>query len=481
MLHVLAVASEIHPLVKTGGLADVVSALPRALVAHDVHVTTLVPGYPAMLHVAGGAEVVARIEGVFGADAVLKRLTLHKLDVLVLDAPHLYDRPGDPYHAPDGREWPDNAIRFSALSWVAAELCRGLVPGFSPAILHAHDWQAGLAPAYLHYQDGKRPRTVMTVHNLAFQGQYPRTLLAELRLPPRAYALDGVEYYGAIGFLKSGVLMADAVTTVSPHYAAEIRSPEGGMGMDGLLASRLGSLSGIVNGIDDEEWNPATDLHLPVRYDRESLESRSENRADLERQFGLEADESPLFCVISRLTWQKGTDLLLEALPHLVASGARLAVLGSGDAEMRAACEHAAQVHRGRVGVWIGHDEALAHRLLGGADAILMPSRFEPCGLSQIYGLHYGCVPVVARVGGMADTIVDANDTGLTLEVATGVQFQPVNRWMLEDAITRAVTLYRDREAWTGMQRRGMGLDLSWRPRAGAYAELYRRLVEAEA
>jgi starch synthase len=479
MITVLAVASEMHPLVKTGGLADVVGALPAALGTHGVSVTTLLPGYPAVMRALAGAGVAASIEDCFGGPATLRRGGLDGVDLLALDAPHLFDRPGNPYAGPDGKDWPDNPVRFAALSYVAAEIARGLVPGFAPDILHAHDWQAALAPAYLAYAAGPRPRTVMTVHNLAFQGQYPAGMLSALRLPPHAFDANGVEYYGMIGFLKAGLFFADRITTVSPRYAAEIRTAEAGMGLQGLLAARADVLSGIVNGIDEAEWNPAADLRLAVTYDARSLPKRAENRALLEARFGLDRDSSPLFCVVSRLTWQKGMDLLADALPAIVASGARLALLGSGDRELEAAFIVAAAAHPGRVGVILGYDEALSHQIFGGGDAIVIPSRFEPCGLTQLYGLRYGCIPVVARVGGLSDTIVDANDAALTLKAATGVQFQPVTGPMLADAVTRAADLFADKPAWHAMQRRGMGLDLSWTSRAGAYARLFAGLVDA--
>ena len=256
----------------------------------------------------------------------------------MLDAPHLYDRPGNPYSGPDGRDWPDNPLRYAALAFVAAEVCRGLVKGYRPDILHVHDWQAALAPAYLLYSGGARPRTVVTVHNLAFQGQYPaRHACGDLRLPPRSFALDGVEYYGMIGFLKAGLHFADRITTVSPRYAAEIKTAEAGMGLEGLLAGRADVLSGIVNGIDDEEWNPADDARLAATYDAQVARQPGTQPRRAGSRFGLDADASPLFCVVSRLTWQKGMDLLAEALPALVASGARLALLGSGDRDLEAA------------------------------------------------------------------------------------------------------------------------------------------------
>jgi starch synthase len=298
-----------------------------------------------------------------------------------------------------------------------------------------------------------------------------------LRLPPWAFAIDGVEYYGMIGFLKAGLNFADRITTVSPRYAAEIKTAEAGMGLEGLLASRTRALSGIVNGIDEREWNPATDPRLPVTYDHRSLDRRARNRAMLEARFALDGEDGPLLCVVSRLTWQKGMDLLAEALPQLVAAGARLALLGSGDRELEASFREAVATYPGRVGAVFGYDEALSHQLFGGADMILVPSRFEPCGLTQLYGLRYGCLPVVARVGGLSDTIVDANDAALTLGAATGVQFQPVNQAMLEDAIRRAAELFRDRKLWRSMQRRGMGLDLSWTSRAGAYAKLFHEVL----
>jgi starch synthase len=478
MISVLAVASEIHPLVKTGGLADVVGALPPALAQHGFSVTTLVPGYPAVLSRLTRAEPVASLADCFGGPAELRRGQAGPLDLLVLDAPHLYDRPGNPYLGPDGRDWGDNAIRFAALASIGADIGRGLLDTYRPDLLHAHDWQAALAPAYLHYGGQPAPPSVMTVHNLAFQGQYSRTLLSRLHLPPHAFAVDGVEYYGMIGFLKAGLHFADRITTVSPRYAAEIRTAEAGMGLEGLLGARADHLVGIVNGIDDHEWDPGRDPRLAAPYGPRTLDRRSANRAVLEERFGLDADGSLLFGVVSRLTWQKGMDLLAEAVPFLVQHGARLALLGSGDRDLEAAFIAAAEAHPRRVGVVIGYDEALSHAMFGGADAILIPSRFEPCGLTQLYGLRYGCLPVVARVGGLSDTIVDANDAALTLKAATGVQFQPVSRAMLEDAIARTLALHADAPTWRAMQRRGMGLDLSWTSRAAAYAALFHEILE---
>jgi starch synthase len=477
MLTVLAVASEIHPLVKTGGLADVVGALPLALKGHGVETTTLVPGYPAVMKVAADAPVAAKIADCFGGPARVLQASHRGLDLFVLDAPHLYDRPGGPYTGPGGVDWGDNALRYAALSHTAAAIAQGLVKGFAPAVVHAHDWQAAMTPAYLHYSGKPRPRTVVTVHNLAFQGQYPRGLMPSLRLPAEAFALDGVEYYGMIGFLKAGLHFADRITTVSPRYATEIKTSEAGMGLEGLMGGRSDVLSGIVNGIDAVEWDPATDHRLPNPYDAKTLARRSKNRDALAKRFGLDRDKSPMFSVVSRLTWQKGMDLLAEALPLLVARGARLAMLGSGDKALEDAFRAAASAYPGRIGVFIGYDEALSHQIFGGADMTLVPSRFEPCGLTQLYGLRYGCVPVVARVGGLSDTIVDANDAAMALDAATGVQFQPVTRPMLEDAIERAVALYADPKVWKAIQKRGMALDLSWDTRAAAYARLYQDVL----
>lgn len=476
MITVLAVASELHPLVKTGGLADVAGALPKALAGHGVAVTTLVPGYPAIMKVIAG-DPVATIADCFGGPAKVLRASHAGLDLFVLDAPHLYDRPGGPYTGADGRDYADNALRYGALGHVGAAIGQGLVKGYRPDVLHAHDWQAALAPAYLHYSGKPRPKTVVTVHNLAFQGQYPRGLLPALRLPERAFAVDGVEYYGMIGFLKAGLHFADRITTVSPRYATEIRTQEDGMGLDGLLSGRSDVMTGIVNGIDTQEWDPATDERLVARYDARTLARRGKNRDALAKRFGLDRDTSPMFAIVSRLTWQKGVDLVVEVLPHLVSRGARLALLGSGDKAIEAAFQAAAVAHPGRIGVVTGYDEALSHQIFGGADMILVPSRFEPCGLTQLYGLRYGCVPVVARVGGLSDTVVDANDAALALDAATGIQFQPVTRPMLADAIDRAVALHADKAAWKAIQKRGMGLDLSWATRAASYARLFQGLI----
>ena len=478
---VLSVASEAYPLVKTGGLADVIGALPAALAAEGVTVRTLLPGYPAVVAALGqGAANVHEYESLHGAPARVIAGRAAGLEVLVLDAPHLYERPGNPYVGADGREWPDNALRFAALATVAADIGRGVVPGLEPDIVHAHDWQAGLAPAFLHYSGGKRPATVMTVHNLAFQGQYPRELLSAIGLPPRAFDVDGVEYYGAIGYLKAGLALADRITTVSPTYATEIRTLAGGMGFDGLLRERAHVVSGILNGIDDAVWDPSVDSFLPFRYGRKRRTARTANKGVLQAKLGLAVDPGALlFGVVSRLSWQKGLDLLLETLPTLEKLGAQLAVLGSGDSPLETAFVAAARSHPTRVAAVIGHDESLAHLIQAGADAMLVPSRFEPCGLTQLCALRYGAIPVVARVGGLADTVIDANEMALAAKAGTGVVFSPVTAPALAAAIERTATIWADRAQWRRLQARAMTTDVSWTRPARRYAALYRELLAA--
>lgn len=477
-MEVLSVASEAYPLIKTGGLADVAGALPGALRAEGVRMRMLLPGYPAVTAALDGGETVWRAADLFGGTARLVAGTAHGLDLLVLDAPHLFARPGNPYLGPDGRDWPDNALRFAALARVGAWLAQGLLASWHPACVHAHDWQAALVAAYLHYDGTAHAPCVLTVHNLAFQGVFPPALLPALGLPAAAFALVGVEYFGNIGFLKAGLLFADRITTVSPTYAAEIRTPADGMALDGLLRGRGAAVSGILNGIDCDVWNPAADPLLPSGYDATHPEARAANRRALQDRFALTADDAaPLFAVISRLTLQKGMDLLLEALPVLLDEGAQLAVLGSGDGVMEQAFRDAARLHPGRISCRIGYDEAIAHLLQGGADALLVPSRFEPCGLTQLCALRYGTVPVVARVGGLADTVIDASPMALAAGVATGVQFAPVTAPLLEAAIRRTVALHRAAADWRRMQRNGMATDVSWRDPARRYASLYRELT----
>ena len=481
-LRVLSVASEVFPFIKTGGLADVAGALPHALAPLGIAVTTLLPGYPQLIDRLSGAQVVHRWQDLFGGPAALVSAEAAELALLVLDAPHLYRRAGGPYQDAHGADWSDNAQRFAALGFAAAEIGAGLL-GDAPDILHAHDWQAALAPVYLHFaradQPRRRPATILTIHNIAFQGQFPPGLLATLRLPPEAFTIEAVEYYGQIGFLKGGLALADHITTVSPTYAIEIQSSEMGMGLEGLLRHRSEVLSGILNGVDTEVWNPATDRHLVAQYDAQRLNDRQHNKAALRQRFGL-SDEAPgpLIAVVSRLSWQKGMDLLLSALPRLVAEGGQLALLGAGDPSLQAEFAAAATRHPGRVGTVFGYDEGLSHLMQGGADMILVPSRFEPCGLTQLYALRYGAVPLVARVGGLADTIIDANDAALAANVATGFQFTPVAVHALESALARAARIYRDTTTWRALQERGMTNDVSWRRPARQYAELYRSLAE---
>ncbi len=479
-MRVLSVASEAYPLIKTGGLADVVGALPAALAHHGVAMTTFLPGYPALAAVMRTAKVIHSYTDLLGVEARILAASIGDHPLLILDAPGLFARGGGPYGDTTGADWVDNWLRFAAFSRAAADLASGVVDGQQFDILHAHDWQAAMAPAYLRYAPGPGApaKTIVTIHNIAFQGRYGAEIFADLALPDAAFALDGIEYYGGVGFLKAGLEAADAITTVSPTYAAEIRRGEFGMGLEGLINVRADRLTGIVNGIDPAVWNPATDAALPSRYTARTLTRRRINKRAVETLYGLDTSDGPIFTVISRLTWQKGMDVLVAAIDELVALGGRLALLGSGDSALEHAFLAAAERHPGRVGVRIGYDEPVSHLLQAGADAILIPSRFEPCGLTQLYGLAYGCIPVVARTGGLADTVIDANEAAVAAGVATGIQHDGITPEALSHALRRTIALYARPDRWAMLQRNAMRADFSWDESGRRYATLYSSLVE---
>ncbi len=480
-LNVLSVASEIFPLVKTGGLADVAGALPRALASEGVEMRSLVPAYPAIRDKLVDVTVAREYRDLFGGPARVLAGQAEGLDIFAIDAPHLYDRPGNPYLGPDGLDWPDNAERFAALARVGADIGLGAIAAFEPEVVHAHDWQAALAPAYLRFAEGRRPGSVVTIHNLAFQGHFPISVFRELGLPDRALAIDGVEYFGGVGYLKAGLQLADAVTTVSPTYAREILTPEFGMALDGLLRARSRAVQGILNGIDDTVWNPAIDPALPQNFGSTRVDLRARNKTVLQAKLGLTPGDRPLFAVVSRLSLQKGLDLLLQALPALIAKGAQLAMLGSGERNLETGFAAAAAARAGSVGCIFGYDETLAHLIQGAADFILVPSRFEPCGLTQLCALRYGATPIVSRVGGLADTVIDANEAATAAGVATGVQFSPLSVEALNFALDRALTIYGDPATMRRMRLNGMRADVSWRGPAQRYAALYRSIARPAA
>jgi starch synthase len=477
-LRVLSVASEIYPLIKTGGLADVAGALPAALAGQNVQVVTLLPGYPAITAALEEAKVVVDGLALMGGTARLLGGRAAGLDLLVLDAPHLYDRPGNPYLGPDGRDWPDNGERFAALAWAAAEIGHGLVPRYRPAVIHVHDWQAALVPAYQRYAGYDGPPVVLTIHNLAFQGRFSPALLTRIGLPSAAMTLDGLEYYGDISFLKAGILFADRLTTVSPTYAEEIATDEGGMGLGGLLRGRSRDLVGILNGIDLDIWNPATDPLIPHRFDADRLKRKERNKAALRERLGLDQEaRAPLFGVISRLTAQKGLDVLAEIVSGLCEEGMQFVVLGTGDPAIESAFAAAQLAHPGRIACAFAYDEGLAHQIQAGADSLLVPSRFEPCGLTQLCAMRYGTLPVVARTGGLADSVIDANVAALRGGAGSGFVFSPVDRIALDRAIRRAAEAFARPSLWATLQRNAMALDFGWSMPSQSYAGVYRALA----
>ncbi len=468
MKKVLFATSEAVPLIKTGGLADVSGALPAALREIGIDCRLLLPGYRPVLAALSGAREIARFDRLGGfADSVLLlgEMPGSTAPVYVLDAPAYFDREGGPYQGVDGIDHPDNAMRFALLSRVAALLCTDQSPlDWRPDLLHCHDWQTGLAPAYLHFA-GRPIPSVMTIHNLAFQGVFAPTLVELIGLPSESYAVAGIEYYGNISYLKAGLFYADRISTVSPTYAQEIQQEPLGMGMQGLLSSRASHLSGILNGIDTAEWNPSSDLHLPCEYSARAPASKKRCKAGLQDALHLDiAPEAPLFGVVSRLTYQKGLDWIIQVAAGIVDRGGQLAVLGTGDKEIEAALRDLAARHPGQVSATIGYDEALSHRIEAGADFFLMPSRFEPCGLNQMYSLRYGAAPVVNATGGLKDTVDDG---------VTGFVLAEPSAHGLWQAIERALAAYADKTAWKRIVQAGMNRDFSWERSARDYQRLY--------
>jgi starch synthase len=475
----LHVAAEIYPLIKTGGLADVTAALPPALAARGLDVRILLPGLPPICDGVAHQQRVAELGPAFGAGRVTLRLgTLRDSGVAayVIDAPFLFERPGNPYQAPDGSAWSDNHLRFGLLAWVAAQIAAGrLDPDWQPGIVHSHDWHAALAPVYLAARPGPRPATVFTVHNLAYQGLFDSSCCGALGLPAAMLNSAGLEFHGQLSFMKGGLVYADRITTVSPSYAREICGIEQGCGLSGVISQRAATLSGILNGVDYAVWDPAHDALIAAPYTWAEPVGKAQCKAQLQQEFGLAVDAgAPLFGVVSRLTEQKGLDLVLGGLTALTAAGGQLVLLGSGEPWMERAFRQAAEARPDRVAVRLGYDEALAHRIMAGADLIVVPSRFEPCGLTQLYGLRYGALPLVRRAGGLADTVIDAR--GDNDGEATGFMFEEVSVTAFTSAMERACAAWRTPSRWRALRGNGMRQSFSWGEAAERYEGLYREL-----
>lgn len=470
-LQILFATSEVRPLVKTGGLADVSSSLPAALRELGLDCRLLTPGYPAVLQKAINLQPVAEFHDLPGGYVrVLQgRMPDTDVPVYVADAPQAFDRPGGPYQDAQGLEHADNAQRFALFSQLAARLCQPHNPlGWQPDLLHGNDWQTGLAPAYLHFA-GRPVPSLMTIHNLAFQGVYPPTMLGPLGLPTESFGIDGVEYYGNLSFLKAGLYYSQWINTVSPSYALEIQGDELGMGMQGLLQQRQHQLSGIINGIDTSDWNPASDLYLKHNFSYRSLAGKKRCKAELQSELGLAVNAAaPLFGVVSRLTHQKGLDWVQQVAPGILARGGQLVILGTGEPGIEAGFTQLVATHPGQVAAFIGYDEGLSHRIEAGVDLFLMPSRFEPCGLNQMYSQRYGTLPIVRATGGLRDTVTEGVD---------GFSFDGDTAHLLWLTIERALEAYADAPHWKALQKTAMRKDFSWEKSALEYVALYEQLA----
>lgn len=485
-LKVLFVVAETWPLVKTGGLADVVPALARALLAQGHEVRILMPGYRSVEEKFAGKPAGRFFDGLPGLSRVRLirgRLPDYDIPMWLLHCPSLYDRPGGPYVDDRGDDWPDNSLRFGMLGKVATLFASGRgLDGWKADILHGHDWHAGLAPAYAAFDPGVTAGTVFTIHNLAYQGNFDPAVGRALGVDPRAFHMDGLEFYGHLSFMKAGLWYADRLTTVSPTYARQVQTEEYGCGMDGVLRRRHEALAGILNGVDQQAWNPATDMLLPARYGAAQVtEGKARCKLELQDRFGLaRGPDIPVVGTVGRITAQKGWDLLEAAAPAVLAGKAQLVMVGSGDHALEDRLRALAERHPGQVGLHVGYDEPLSHLVVAGADIFTVPSRFEPSGLTQMYSQLYGTPPVVRRTGGLVDSVTEATPASIADGSGTGFFFTAAEGNALADALNRAVALYReDAATWRRLQANGMARDFGWDVPARAYAQVYEQALDA--
>lgn len=483
-LRVLFVTSECAPLVESGDLGDVARALPHALRQMGLDVRVLMPAYrgvaAALEHVEALADLPASLH--FPAARLLEAVGPDTAPLYLLDCPPLYDREGGPYLDRNGADHKDNAIRFGLLAEVAARLGTAASPiDWRAHVVHANDWPTGLAPAYLHFHADRLARSVVTIHNLAFQGIFTADTVQSVGLPVESFSLNGVEYHGLLSFLKGGLYYADAITTVSPSYASDIQHAPLGFGLEGLLAGRSAAVHGILNGIDTVLWDPARDPHLAAPYTARALDGKAANRRALCDRVGLDVDpDVPVAIMMSPFTYQKGIDLVLNALSALLALPLRLAVIGRGEPAYERLLEELARRHRGRLAVTTAFAEGLAHLAQAGADLLLMPSRFEPCGLEQMVAQRYATLPIAHATGGLMDSITDATPETVANGTASGFLFPAPTEAALVAAVTRAVEAWHDREAWQQLQRNAMAKDFSWDTCARRYRDVYERVLRPE-
>ena len=484
-MRVLFATSEAYPLIKTGGLADVSGALPKAisqLATFKGDIKIVMPAYSAVLAKLNNIQTIANIDVLGQACTIITgHMPDSGLDVIAIQNAFLYERAGGPYSDENGVDWLDNALRFGVLSRVASLLCsaQSPVPSWLPELVQCNDWQTGLTPAYMKLLDNSSVKSIFSIHNLAFQGCFDATWLAKLELPAAHFQINGFEYYNQISFLKAGLFYADQLSTVSPTYAQEIQTKQFGFGLEGLLQTRTVDLTGIVNGIDTYEWNPATDVHLPKNYSNNRITNKHKVKHVLQQQLGLQMDaKAPLLGVVSRLTHQKGLDLLPGIMPTLVKQGCQFAILGSGDKALEAHFNELADSFPNQVSMNIGYHEHLSHNIMAGSDMFIMPSRFEPCGLNQLYGLAYGTPPIVSPTGGLADSVCDTNELSLKNNSATGFVVKNVNSASLLVTIQRAIKIWEDKTTWRKIQKNGMQRDISWDSSASAYLNLYQRTLK---
>lgn len=485
-MRVLHVASEVFPLAKTGGLADVTAALPAALSELNVDTRLIMPGYPQAIERASHLREDARLSGLLGCGEtrlLSARLPGSGIRIWLVDCPTLYNRSGGIYQNDGGTDWHDNALRFGLLAHVAAFVASGSADHrWPPDIVHVHDWHAGLVPLLLSKRPGRRPASVLTIHNLAYQGLFASDELSRLALSTDPNLYWTLEFYGKISFLKAGISWADAVTTVSPNYSREVLTPEYGCGLDGLLREKSTRLVGIMNGADYRIWDPGSDSHLALPYTPRQMAAKRACKAAIQKETGLaRSPDTPLIAFTSRLAHQKMPDIVLEALPALLADGIQFVLVADGDPAYATGFRELAARYPGQVFVRIGYEEGLAHRLLAAADMLLHPSRYEPCGLTPIYAMRYGTLPIVRRCGGLADSVVDANQKSIKAGIATGFSFSEPTAHDLIACVRRAIVLFDQPIAWRKIRSTAMRQDFGWERSARAYADLYRALVNAPA